>query len=255
MKRPASLPGARLASRAALAIPALLLAACDAGGPDASAELRPPPGSLLAPAAEHRQARAPVAALGTHLDGFHFRNGDLASQQRSQHYCGAVGEEVVQCALFDGTGPGARMTGVKYVISERLFEGLPEDEKAYWHSQVHPVKAGTLVAPGLPEDAEHALASKLVRTYAKTWQLWPGQGDRQAALPVGVPQLMMGFTKEGQLDPVLLAERDRSIGVASAEKRRRRADIPEAPPAAGADAWQQGRIAQVQGAVDERRRP
>jgi hypothetical protein len=198
------------------------------------------------------QPPAPVDALRVHLDGFQFRNGDLASQHRIHHFCAELKDEVLQCALFDGTGKDARLTGVEYVISERLFAGLPDEEKPYWHSQVHQVKAGTLIAPALSEDADHALAGRLVKTYAKTWQLWPVA--RHGDVPLGVPQLMMGFTQEGQLDPVLLAERDRQIGVATAEKRRNRADIPTVPVAPGADAWQQGRIAQVQGAVDSTKR-
>lgn len=229
---------------AALALTSVLVA-CDRVSRPSTPPV--PKGSLLAPAAEHRQARAPTEALAVHLDSFQFRSGDLRSQHRVQQYCGHVSDEVLQCALFDGTGAQARLTGVEYVISERLFAGLADDEKAYWHSQVHEVKAGMLVAPGVPEPAEHALAAGLVRTYAKSWRLWP---DAAAPAPTGVPQLMMGFTGDGQLDPVLLAERDRELGVASAEKRRQRADIPGAPPVPGADAWQQGRIAQVQGAVD-----
>lgn len=231
-----------------LAAAALIaLAACDRAGPGPSAPPMPR-GSLLEPVAEHPQPRAPIDAFVAHLDGFLFRSGDLSSQHRVQQYCAQLGEEMLQCALFDGTGPQAKLTGVEYVISERLFSGLPDDEKAYWHSQVHEVKAGMLVAPGLPEPAEHALAARLVRTYAKAWRLWP---DGDSKVPTGVPQLMMGFTNDGQLDPVLLAERDRELGVASAEKRRQRADIPDAPPAPGADAWRQGRIAQVQGTVGE----
>ncbi len=236
----------RIARTTSLAVLLALgaIAGCDLGRPASVAKV--PPDSLIAPVADHPQPRAPIDAFVAHLDGFQFRNGDLHSQQRVQHYCASVGAEVLQCTLFDGTGAQARLTGVEYVISERLFSDLPDDEKAYWHSQVHQVKAGTLVAPGLPEDADHALASRLVRTYAKAWRLWP---DSRAAVPNGVPQLMMGFTGDGQLDPVLLSERDREIGVASAEKKRQRADIPASRPADGADAWQQGRVAQVQGAV------
>jgi hypothetical protein len=192
--------------------------------------------------ATHTASLAPAPALAL----AHALAAIAGCDRGVQHYCAAVGAEVLQCTLFDSTGAQARLTGVEYVISERLFSDLPDDEKAYWHSQVHQVKAGTLVAPGLPEETEHALASRLVRTYAKAWRLWP---DPRAAVPNGVPQLMMGFTGDGQLDPVLLSERDREIGVASAEKKRQRADIPASKPVDGADAWQQGRIAQVQGAV------
>lgn len=235
------------ASTLAVALLALLLAGCDptSGEPPSRAEL--PPDSILAPVAGKPQARAPVDSLVAHLDGFQFRNGDLSSQHRVQHYCGHVSADAMQCALFDGTGPHAKLVGVEYVISERLFAELPDSEKPYWHSQVQPVKAGTLLAPGLPEEAEHELASRLARTYAKTWRLWPV--EERAEVPLGVPQLMMGFTREGQLDQALLAERDRELGVASAEKRRQRQDIPVTPVAPGADAWQDGRIARVQGEV------
>lgn len=29
---------------------------------------------------------------------------------------------------------GARLLGVEYIISERLFNELPEEEKRFWHS-------------------------------------------------------------------------------------------------------------------------
>jgi hypothetical protein len=256
MTRPAFLPPVARRRRALAhtvrapllaAAVALPLAACDRADPGpASPPL--PRGSLLEPVADHRQPRAPIDAFVVHLDGFLFRSGDLRTQHRVRQYCAQPGEEMLQCALFDGTGPRAKLTGVEYVISERLFSSLPEAEKPYWHSQVHEVKAGMLVAPGLPDRAEHALAARLVRTYAKAWRLWP---DGDSAIPTGVPQLLMGFTSDGQLDPVLLAERDRELGVASAEKRRQRDDIPATTPAPGADAWRQGRIAQVQGTVGE----
>ncbi len=37
--------------------------------------------------------------------------------------------------------------------------------------------------------------------------------DRDKTLPMGIPALMMGFTGDRQLDPVLLADRDRRLGI------------------------------------------
>jgi hypothetical protein len=37
--------------------------------------------------------------------------------------------QVRQCVLYDGPGHDARLIGVEYLISARLFEGLPEEEK------------------------------------------------------------------------------------------------------------------------------
>ena len=31
---------------------------------------------------------------------------------------------------------------MEYIISRRLYEGLPEDEKKYWHSHVYEVRGG-----------------------------------------------------------------------------------------------------------------
>jgi hypothetical protein len=36
------------------------------------------------------------------------------------------------------------MIGIEYVIAEKLFEGLPSDEKKYWHSHKHEVESGML---------------------------------------------------------------------------------------------------------------
>ena len=36
------------------------------------------------------------------------------------------------------------MSGIEYVIAEKLFEGLPADEKKYWHSHKHEVESGML---------------------------------------------------------------------------------------------------------------
>jgi hypothetical protein len=36
------------------------------------------------------------------------------------------------------------MVGIEYVIAEKLFEGLPADEKKYWHSHKHEVESGML---------------------------------------------------------------------------------------------------------------
>jgi hypothetical protein len=35
--------------------------------------------------------------------------------------------------FFDGNTRNANLTGIEYIISERLFEQLPRDERPYWH--------------------------------------------------------------------------------------------------------------------------
>ena len=189
------------------------------------------------------QSRPPVEALNAYLDGFHFYNGHPDVQMEAHHYCAILNEEVIQCVIYDGNRKDAKLMGVEYIISEQLFNTLPAQEKALWHSHVHEVKSGQLVAPGIPQVAEHALMEKLVHTYGKTWHTW--HTDLHKQLPLGVPQLMMGFTADGQADAKMVAERDKRLGVDSNQKKAARADIVAPAIAPGADAWRQGTIIQI----------
>lgn len=189
------------------------------------------------------QSRPPVEAISAYLDGFHFYNGDKNGQMEAHHYVTVLNEEVMQAVIYDGNAKEARLMGVEYIISERLFNTLPAEEKKLWHSHQYEVKSGSLIAPGLPAAADHALMSKIVNTYGKTWHTW--HTDRDKTLPLGIPALMMGFTGEGQLDPQLLADRDRRFNVNTQAIKQQRADIVAHPVASGANAWQRGEVIQL----------
>ena len=189
------------------------------------------------------QSKPPVEALNAYLDGFHFYSGRMDAQMEAHHYCAILNEEVIQCVIFDGNTKQAKLMGVEYIVSESLFNTLPEAEKALWHSHAHEVKSGQLIAPDIPAVAEHALMKKLVGTYGKTFHTW--HTDQHKELPVGVPQLMMGFTADGQANAAMVEERDWRFGVRSTEKRKEREDIAAPAVAAGADAWQTGRAMQL----------
>jgi len=137
----------------------------------------------------------------------------------------------------------AKIMGIEYIVSEKLFASLPSEEKALWHSHVHEVKSGQLVAPGIPAPAEKELMKKLIGTYGKTWHTW--HTDQGKALPLGVPQLMMGFTADGQHNPAMVADRDKRLGIDSAAKRKEREDIAAPAIDPGADAWQNGKVVQI----------
>lgn len=190
------------------------------------------------------QSRPPVEAISAYLDGFHFYNGDKNGQMEAHHYVTVLNEDVMQAVIYDGNTKDARLMGVEYIISERLFNTLPADEKKLWHSHQYEVKSGSLIAPGLPAAADKALMSKIVNTYGKTWHTW--HTDRDKTLPLGIPALMMGFTGEGQLDPALLADRDRRLDVNTQAIKREREDIVARPVAQGANAWQRGEVIQLQ---------
>jgi len=186
---------------------------------------------------------APVGAIGAHVCGIHFYSGNMKRQLIAQHYCAHLSDEVLQCILYDSEKKDARLIGVEYIVSARIFESLPADEKKLWHSHNYEVKSGVLTAPGAPETAEKDLMKVLIGTYGKTWHTW--QVDRGDKLPLGIPQLMMAFIKDGQLDPKVAAERDQLYSISVAAKKAARADIPDAKIDPGADAWQKGSAVQL----------
>ncbi|MBV7403718.1 OBAP family protein [Enterobacter sp. ENT03] len=198
---------------------------------------------LLDSGAGVMQSRPPIDAINTYLDGFHFYNGDQNGQMEAHHYVSVLNEDVMQAVIYDGNTRDAKLMGVEYIISERLFNTLPPDEKKLWHSHRHEVMSGSLIGPGLPKPAEKALMNKIVNTYGKTWHTW--HTDRDKTLPLGIPALMMGFTADGQLDPALLAERDRLFDVDTNAIRESRRDLDAHPVAPGADAWQHGEVIQL----------
>lgn len=83
-----------------------------------------------------------------------------------------MNEDVNQCVIYDSDETNARLIGIEYIITEKIYKKLPEEEKKYWHSHIHEVKSGELYAPRLPEIAEKELMKKLVHTYGKTVHTW-----------------------------------------------------------------------------------
>jgi hypothetical protein len=56
---------------------------------------------------------------------------------------------------------------------------------------------------------------------------------------------MMAFTKDGQLNSTVAAERDKLYSVSVAAKKAARADIPDVKVDPGADAWQKTSAVQL----------
>ncbi len=197
---------------------------------------------LLDMAAAAMQRKHPLSAMSTYLNGFHFYADDMGRQVEAHHFCTHLAHDMHQCVIFDSNKPGARLIGIEYIVSEARFRRLPADEKRLWHSHHYEVKSGQLVAPGIPEWAEHTYFADLASTYGKTFHTW--QIDRDD-FPLGAPQLMMGFTADGQTNPSLLEQRDRRLGASWSKRRESRADIPWPELVPGANAWESGRTVQT----------
>lgn len=235
----------------------LLTAAC--GGKNTASNVQSPGSgkdgktTVLEVGAAVLQDKTPVKQLEIYLNGFHFYNGQMGGQMEAHHYCSRVNEDLTQCVIFDGNGNDAKLMGVEYIISGKLFKDLPADEKKLWHSHRYEVKSGELIAPGLPDAAEHELMEKNVSTYGKTWHTW--HTDQDIGLPYGSPALMMGFTKDGQLNPKRLADRDKRFGISTAGKRKSRVDIPDTAVQPGADSWQTGDAVQLPSLTNHKHGP
>jgi hypothetical protein len=198
------------------------------------------------------QGKSPLGSMNLYLNGFHFYADDMGHQMEAHHFCSQVNEDFIQCVIFDGNTRKARLIGIEYIVSERLFRNLPEEEKRLWHSHHYEVGSGTLIAPGIPERIERKLMEKIVSTYGKVWHTWD---TARFDLPMGIPALMMGFTADGQMRRELEEDRDRRFRVSAARIRQNRKGIAMPDLIPGANAWETGRTSQLSLQEKEMRSP
>lgn len=203
------------------------------------------------------QETAPMNGFDVYVVGFHCPKNEPDMQMEAHHYCRVVNDDLLQCVLFDGNTKDANLIGIEYIVSERLFETLPEDEKDYWHPHNFEVLSGHLVAPGLPDVAEKAFLKRLLNSYGKTWHTWhTGRHDSGGGheLPLGDPKLMWSFNREGECDERLKENRNEVMGIDTEKKRAERQDlVPLARPQRGVDAMAgqfEGPTEPVPGVVD-----
>ncbi|UNX56241.1 DUF1264 domain-containing protein [Georgenia sp. TF02-10] len=186
------------------------------------------------------QEPAPLAKFDVYVVGFHPAKDDPSMQMEAHHFCRVVNDDFIQAALFDGNTETANLIGIEYIISERLFETLPAEERAYWHPHNFEILSGQLVAPGLPAVAEKALMKRLMNSYGKTWHTWhTGRHDAGGGhtLPLGDPMLMWSFNRDGECDPALEQDREAAMDLDTPRTREQRQDLVEqAHPQHGVDA-------------------
>eukprot|EP00762_Andalucia_godoyi_P007388 ANDGO_01545.mRNA.1 Oil body-associated protein 1A len=188
----------------------------------------------------------PVHKINMHLCGLQCAADDASEQVIVHRFCAQVNEDLRQCIIFDSGRLDAKLIGIEYIISERLFNALPATEQQLWHSHAHEVASGMLVGSHLPESIENSVVSRLSTTYGKTFLTW--QVQKEDPLPLGVPRIMQSFTADGQVRQDLLDRRDLVEGCNTAEKRgrRERLDIPKsAPKHPEADALWHGRLLEL----------
>jgi hypothetical protein len=180
------------------------------------------------------QTHAPVNAMNVYLVGFHPMKNDPEHQMEAHHFCRQVNEDFAQCVLFDGNTASSNLNGIEFIISEKLFETLPPEERKYWHPHNGEILSGQLVAPGIPDVAEKALMRSKMNSYGKTWHVW--MTDKGDKLPVGEPMLAWSFNRDGEARPGLIEGRDQQMGINSQDVRQKRQDLVQlARPQSGVD--------------------
>ncbi|KAK4965222.1 hypothetical protein LTR66_012174 [Elasticomyces elasticus] len=213
----------------------------DLGGPESTKE------KILETGAGMVQSFEPPKRLCAHLNAFHAYASEPGRCVEANHYCAHLNEDVRQCILYDSPEANARLIGVEYMITGRLYNTLPPGERKLWHSHVFEVKSGMLIMPGpsgipdrLWEVAETKEMEEVIGLYGKVYHLW--QTDRGDKLPMGEPQLMTSFTAADQFDfEQLVGERDQRFGTDHERKREIRKGIEEPEIHPDADStWKSG---------------
>ncbi|GLT50748.1 hypothetical protein SLA2020_242110 [Shorea laevis] len=144
----------------------------------------------------------------------------MTRQVEAQHFCAHQNEETRQCLIYDSPKKDARLIGLEYLISENLFLTLADEEKPLWHSHEYEVKSGVLFIPGILGLIQRQDMEKVCETYGKVFHFW--QVDKGDNLPLGLPQLMMALTRDGQLYDELGKNAEKQLGISLAEERGKR---------------------------------
>lgn len=190
---------------------------------------------------------APIGELKEYVCAFHLYAHTNARQMEAHHYCSVIqGGKLHQCVLYDNNTADARMMGVEYLIPADVYVRLPAQEQQLWHSHIYEVSSGMLQSPGMPASSFQPLLKDLINMYGKTVHTW--QIDVNDTLPVGAPQLMMSFIKDGQLKPKLQQGFEHRFNFSMKAAAAARASIKANPatPIGNADhPWHSGKAWQL----------
>src|SRR5690606_33039134 len=114
------------------------------------------------------------------LCGLHLFPDHPKRQVIAYHMCTKLNEDLRQCIMYDSDDENAKVIGVEYIITEKLFRTLPAHEKLLWHSHKYEVEAGILVLNPksytpemIARSVEDPVMKELANTYGKIFQMWP----------------------------------------------------------------------------------
>ncbi|KAJ3775967.1 hypothetical protein FB446DRAFT_723038 [Lentinula raphanica] len=175
----------------------------------------------------------PISNIKQALCAMHPYAADPSRVVPAYHYCTHnISSDLHQCIIFDSNETSARLIGVEYIVTEKVFKTLDDEEKKLWHSHKYEIESGilTMVAkqgiPGGVDDMLEIPALKdLHTTYGKTWHFW--QIDQGHTLPLGLPTLMKSFNGPDDVSQQLIKEHEERTSTdvgAKAEYRAKHVD-------------------------------
>ncbi|KAI3926612.1 hypothetical protein MKW98_014259 [Papaver atlanticum] len=173
------------------------------------------------------QSLKPIKMMQQHVCTFALYSHDMSRQIETHHFVTRINQDFLQCAVYDSDSPSARLVGVEYIVSDRIFETLPAEEQKLWHSHAYEIKSGLWMNPRVPEMVQSREHENLTKTYGKFWCTW--QVDRGDVLPLGAPSLMMSpqGVPTGMVKPDLVQKRDEKYNISSEDLKKLRLEIAE----------------------------
>ncbi|KAL5724802.1 hypothetical protein ACHQM5_008019 [Ranunculus cassubicifolius] len=119
-----------------------------------------------------------------------YSDRDINEQRKTYHCLTRLNQEFYKCAVYDSDDPStARLIGVEYIVSDRIYHVLPSDEQKFWHSHAYEVKDNLWLNLRVIEVFQMTELKNLSKSYGKFWYTW--QLDDGEWLPLGVPSLVM----------------------------------------------------------------
>ncbi|GLU22788.1 hypothetical protein SLE2022_388360 [Rubroshorea leprosula] len=90
--------------------------------------------------AQMLQSLKTVKQISQHVCTFALYSHDMSRQIETHHYVFRLNQDFFQCAVYDSDDSNARLIGIEYIISDRLYEDLPMEEQKLWHSHAYEIK-------------------------------------------------------------------------------------------------------------------
>lgn len=164
-------------------VPVLVLLTLVAGAPALCAAQEDTHTAGSTPAAGEA---SPSDGWSLHVDAkLHFP-GD--PEMVAHHYCSPVAGGWIECQLFDGDGPDARLVGVEAIVDEATYRAFDAAERRLWHFHEETFPLGDVTLPDLSPAEAAPIVEQLEATYGKIYLLWdPSRDD----LPVGQPSVVV----------------------------------------------------------------